>query len=342
MKDLSIVKYNKNDYENFREYITGAFHQKYILGDEKFLKWQYSGSGTLYLVKYKDKIIGNFGCKDLPYKVYDKTSTVRAVMNLFVLEKYRKIGVAPLLVKEVFDTQDYILNLGYNNIAESLQAKFRKNWHVGGSLSRYLIILNPEHDLLKKYTIINKREVRLPAGDRTSKFSGRFDHTFDKFWEKVRTRYPITAERSSQYLQWRFSDHPHLKYSYLIAKINNEIAGYLVYRIEETSDFKIARIVDFISHYSSEKSLLFKFLELAELNGAHAADFIFSGDFYKSCLKETGFFDTAGTDFEKFPIRFNPISYSKFEVGIAYDIEAPLSDFYLTRADADQDRPNPH
>ena len=315
MDDIKIVKYQKSDYPRFSEFAKKSFHAKYILGDEKFLDWQYSRTGVLFLAKRDEEIIGFFGYKDFPYKVYGETKIVRAVMNLFVDEKYRMAGVGPKLAGAVLGEGGYILVSSYNEAAQKLYRHFRKNWTEAGDLERFFAALSP-HKLMEGFHIphlspppFTKEGGKLNI-EKITKVSGEFD----EFRHKVRAGYPITIERSSEYLKWRYLTHPFFDYQFLAARRDGKLSGFLIYRFEEVEDFKIARIIDFVAHESVEVSLLREFLERAKNSGAQAADFMFSGLLYKESLKAAGFFDVFGTDFAKFPIRSNPLSYSKFVI----------------------------
>lgn len=346
MDDIRIVKYAKSDCARFSEFARRSFHPKYILSDEKFLDWQYLSPGAeLALAKRGEEIVGFFGYKDFDYKIYGETKRVRAVMNLFADEKYRMAGVGPMLARHVFDTKNYILVSSYNDAAQKLYRHLRPNWVEAGDLNRYMAVLGG-HELLKEFKV-----VRLPRAD--SGIGSRNDglvvekiaqilNEFDEFWHGARKRYPVTIERTSEYLKWRYLKHPFFDYQILAARHDGKLAGFLVYRFEEVGDFKIARIIDFASVESAEVALLNEFLDRARAAGAQAADFMFSGPVHREALVQVGFFDVTSTDFAKFPIRFNPLSYSKFVINIAYDIPAPLADCYLTKGDSDQDRPNPH
>ena len=50
MDDIKI-KISKSDYPKFRDFVRLAFQPKYILGDEKFLDWQYASPGGVFFAK---------------------------------------------------------------------------------------------------------------------------------------------------------------------------------------------------------------------------------------------------------------------------------------------------
>lgn len=338
MAQFSIQIFNKKELPEFQDYIRQAFHEKYILVDQRYIDWQYGG--RIYVAKDGARIIGHFGFRDLPYKFYKESGMMRILMNLMVLEPYRLLGVGALLAKEVFNTKNKILVSGYTPAAQKLFSHLRSDWKEAGNLSRFIAIFNPSATLFSGYKIpvifdpqISRNMFDVCEAEDIAK-------DFEDFWKNVRERYPIAAERTLDYLNWRFINHPFFKYSILTARHKNNLAGYLIFRFEEDQGFKIARIIDFVSEEAAEKSLIGKFLELAKNKKAAAADFAYSGNCYRQSLLDSGFFETAGTDFEKFPILFSPISTKKTFINIACDFNCSLGDCFFTKADGDQDRPN--
>ncbi len=335
MEQLSIRLYKNEDLPGFQDYISRAFHEKYILRDKKYIDWQYQNS--LYLALAGEKIIGHFGFRDLPYKIYDGTITARVLINLFVLEEYRRAGVGALLARTVLDTPNPVLVSGYTPFSQRLFPHLRDRWSDAGNLGRYIAILNNRHSIFAKFP------------GPTIKIDGNHDRLSEalsaeeagKLWDQTRGRYPVTVERSAEYINWRFLRHPFFQYKFLLLEGEGELVGYLVYRIEEAEDFRIARIVDCVAKEGAEEKLFIGILRKAKELGIHAVDFMFSGNLYRQALLDAGFLDIAGTEFEKFPILFSPISHKKTFINVGYDIKAPLADFYITKADGDQDRPNP-
>ena len=340
--NFSIAPFTKDDFEQFQCYIHKAFHHKYILGNSQYLDWQFR-CGGFYIVKNGNEIVGHFGWHDLAYKIYDRSQSVRVLINLFVLEPYRLTGVGALLAQKVFDTSDPVIVSGYTLPSERLFGRLRTQWQNAGKLYRWMYILNPHAVEFYRY--------QLPKVG-VAKVSGRSmfivkpvykaGESLDRLWQEARRRYPVTLERTVDYLTWRFFDHPFFRYHFLVAKEGDVVWGYLVFRFEESSGFKIARIVDWVGNGLADESLVQEFLRISKDEGADAADFMFSGHFYDQVLAGVGFFNVADGDLENFPIYFNPISHKKSFINVGYDIEAPFDDCYITKANGDQDRPNPY
>lgn len=78
---------------------------------------------------------------------------------------------------------------------------------------------------------------------------GAFDARFDEFWARVAPSMPLTGQRTSRYLNWRFREHPHITYQTVIAERadTGAMAGYLVWYVREGE----AIIADVLTEESS-------------------------------------------------------------------------------------------
>lgn len=338
--NLVIVSYTPADHEAFQRYIRAAFHGKYILSDVRYLEWQYGGD--LYLIKNGNEIIGHFGFRDIVYKIHDRSVPVRVLMNLFVNESYRLTGVAGLLAAKVFDTKNPVLVSGYTPLAQKIFLHLRKNWKNAGVLKRFIAVLDSHAPLLEGYAIPCMANFDASHGGVQVSREVPSQSFIDQSWERANSRYPVMIERNFAYINWRFITHPFFSYIFLTAQQNGFPGGYLIGRIEEDQGFRIARIIDCIATRETELPLLQEFLAVAKKESASVVDFLLSGTLYDHVLADAGFFEATGTDFERFPILFSPLSFKKVSVNIGYDIDAPFEDCFFTKADGDQDRPNPH
>ncbi len=59
---------------------------------------------------------------------------------------------------------------------------------------------------------------------------GRFDESFNGFWDKVSEHYPAIVKRGTKALRWRFDEQPYQKYTILAAKSGDAIIGYVAVR----------------------------------------------------------------------------------------------------------------
>lgn len=339
MMGVEITTYAKDDHEAFQSYIDQAFHEKYILKDPRYIDWQFT---NVVIAKAEDRIIGHFGYRDVDYKIHDRVQPVRVLMNLFVLEAYRIAGIGALLTKAVFDTPHPVLVAGYKAATGHLGSRMRKNWHDCGYLNRFFAVLNREAKLFENFELPSVQSaVETEHVDGFETISQLPEH-YDAFWQKVRNRFPVTAERTHDYLNWRFLSHPFLDYSMSVINVEDELNGYVMWRIEEAEGFRIMRIVDMIAHEAHEQALIQGLVAEAKKQRADAIDFLFSGTTYHERLRAEGFVNVADTGLVNFPTLFSPLSFKKTYINIGFDIETPFEDCFFTKAEGDQDRPNPH
>ena len=342
MSRVLIELYDRADYAPFQEYIRKAFHQKYILSEKQYLNWQYGEN--LFVAKSGKNIVGHFGFRDIAYKIGGQTKTVRVLMNLFVLEPYRLTGVAADLAEKTIKDAQYIFVSGYKKEASNIFKRIRPQWRDFGYFKRYFFILNKKAELLKGRKRENSMSSAIPlTGNFVFSFEKNIGEEFNAFWKKIKERYGSTVDRTAAYLQWRFADHPYFDYNIISLRESGNLLGYLVWREEVDKLFRIARIIDLVSDGdASDRALLQKFIENATAQKYDAADFMFFGMMPEKALVDSGYFEVSGTDFEDFPILFSPISFKKTGINIGGDFPAKdLDGLYITKADGDQDRPNP-
>ncbi|MEK7524460.1 MAG: GNAT family N-acetyltransferase [Patescibacteria group bacterium] len=360
----AVRQFRKEDFPKFAEFVKKQFHEKYILSDEQFFEWQYRSNPSLddyafFLLEKNKEVYGYIGMVPLDYKMGDKTARLNMYANLLVDERVRSLGLGTLLIKRAMEAGSPAAISGYTPKSFPIYQKLG-DWRALGNLYRYIYAFNPDavKKLLPENVPLSQAMLGLlrghmpPRNDRSLSFEPitTFDASFDEFWRRARGRYANTVERTGAYLNWRYANHPHLKYEMRVAQKDGHMVGYIIYRIERVDDFSLARIVDFVGLEHTESNILQTFIsEVA--NKVDMVDFMASGQYYHESLKQLGFFNVYGTPFEYLPMYFNPVSYSKNYINfcawqrdesIDKDVFYNHNNWYLTRADGDQDRPNPH
>ena len=58
----------------------------------------------------------------------------------------------------------------------------------------------------------------------------RFDASFTALWERLAPKFDLAVRRDAAYLNWRYVEPPHVRYSVVALKRNGETHGYAVYR----------------------------------------------------------------------------------------------------------------
>lgn len=104
---------------------------------------------------------------------------------------------------------------------------------------------------------------------------GDFDLRFDELWELARQTYPAITRRDRATLNWRYRQHPDIRYSVLIAEAEGKLLGYLVYSSFFRHQQQRAQIVDLLcglSDTATRQSLLAEALRRLKSAGVHKVE----------------------------------------------------------------------
>lgn len=82
----------------------------------------------------------------------------------------------------------------------------------------------------------------------------RFGPEFDEFWERACRGYEIIPKRSSEYLDWRYLEHPGNNYYNFVARRDGRICGYLVLHPARLKNGEGGRIVDILAERGDEEA----------------------------------------------------------------------------------------
>jgi hypothetical protein len=83
----------------------------------------------------------------------------------------------------------------------------------------------------------------------------RFTRDIDRLWERVAPRLDLAVRRDSAYLNWKFIESPHVRYSVAILRRDDEPHGYAVYRHRREPQGRVTQIVDFLVDPADERGL---------------------------------------------------------------------------------------
>jgi hypothetical protein len=122
----------------------------------------------------------------------------------------------------------------------------------------------------------------------------QLDGRFDALWERASTGYDVITVRDAAFLNWRFVECPHKTYKIFAAQKDEEVSGYVVFRMAESNGSRCAQIVDFLVCRDDRDSLvclLAAVTEYAESQEADTVRCLISQDqtTYQGVLKRNGF-----------------------------------------------------
>ncbi len=353
MEDKSILVTKIN--EKLHKFYDEAYGKHHILHNSKHLEWQFknnpyheSDDFSLVVIENDDKIKSHLGYIPIQIKILDENVMALWHVSFFTLEEFRgtKLGTKMIDFSNSFGYLSMVLSgsEGTKKIYTNMDGKDL------GLLHRNIRILSKEN--LEKYsnTVINAQDhpiVKPTIGkiERIKKLSLEYE----TFWNNVKNRFPITVNRTKEFLTWRYFEHPIIDYHFIEFIVNDTLQGYAVIRFEDNNnEVKAARLVDLICRKSYDEIFLNHIISYCNYK-VDFIDFFCTGNFYENGLATTGFFDNNLYEF-KIPTVFNPIDFNRRQNinffcsnNSVNDFKIDLNDinnWYLVKSDSDQDRAN--
>jgi len=345
---------------SLRGFMARVYRPDYILcNNDALFRWQFGevtkGNGSVYrlkLARLEDEIVGCLGY--IPVDVSLGGQVVRGawVVNWMVDPLQRRLGLGPLLMREVTSQFDVALNVGPNRDARDLLG--RMGWTDFGELARYVCVLDirAAGSLTRngklQWPLVEPRlgEGNLPAGTAV-KLVHRFCDEATQLWDAVWGRQAAGTRRSAEFLNRRYADHPSFNYRLFELRQSGSLSGVAVYRVEQVQDMpvRLGRIVELVSKPGVEEDLLRALLDDARLQEIAAVDFFCSSDRLSAIMSRQGFLSGEEAAASQLPTLFQPIDWRRKSISfMAYLRNTPkaieVHDWYVTKGDGDQDRPN--
>lgn len=356
---VSFVDCQVDHLPSLRAFFARVYRSDYVLRvNEALFHWQFRETSTnkgndyhIKLALVDGKIAGCLGY--IPVEVTLGGRIVRGawMANWMVDPNLRRLGLGPLLIREVTRRFDVTLVVGLSRDARDLLP--RMGWTDFGELARYVCVLNtqaagaltetgklewPARALLDEWE---------PRQGTTIRLVNRFSDEATLLWDEVWGKSAAGTRRSAEFLNWRYASHP--VFAYRLLEVHNErrLSGLAVYRVEQVRDMPICvgRIVELISEADVEECLLSAVLNDARSQDAAALDFFCSSQRFSLVMARYGFLPGEDEAAMQIPVLFQPLDRPRTGIPfMAYLGNVPdaikLKDWYVTKGDGDQDRPN--
>jgi hypothetical protein len=179
----------------------------------------------------------------------------------------------------------------------------------------------------------------------------RFDSIYDTHWANVSRQFSFTLDRNAEVMNWRYSDHPMFDYCRMLFQSR---AGnvYYVWRLEDATgrDGVVARICEVIGAPEAISHTFQHFRHVLAEQNVIFADFSCTNHIVNAALVHGGMHPhvlVGGTDLARLlqPVENRPekrLNFSfSFNEKISPDGIFNYHNAYITRGDANQDRPLP-
>lgn len=334
-----------------------VYRPDYILRvNEALFRWQFGGMPVsekkLYHVKLAlldGRIAGCLGY--VPVEVNLGRGVVRGAWtaNWVVDPDWQRIGLGVLLMRELTRQFDITLAVGLSRDSRALLP--RMGWNDFGELTRYICVLDPQN--ARALTETGRLEwptgalLKGPPQGATVKPVNRFSDDATILWDKTWGASAAGTRRSAEFLNWRYTRHPVFNYRLFEARRNGQLSGLAVYRVEQVRNMqaRVGRIVELVSETGVERCLLKAVIDDARLHDVAVLDFFCSSRRFSTIMGQCGFLPAEDKAAVEIPTLFQPIDRRRTGIPfMAYLLNVPDAtephDWYVTKGDGDQDRPN--
>ena len=294
---------------------------------EKF-EWEWlatpEGWGSMWLLEDTDesKIIGHHGLIPIKFSYFGSPILTGKTENTVMHPRYRGKGIYfPFEVKFCEEAKERF-QLLYTTwaVAEHGNIRLKLGYATVGRYVRY--IKATKRSYLDKYLANTIRKVirnrfiaalliaiskagsvflmpffsREGSVDRAVKLERVTNietvvEELDKFWERNKGEFGITADRNSRYLKWRIFDNPNLTYEFFLARRQSDVVGYVITRNAGEGQ---GVITDLVAGNNDEKvfnTIINGAVSKFKKSGIHVIQFrtLLSDNFLNKALRRNGF-----------------------------------------------------
>ncbi len=234
--------------------------------------WQYRRnpngppqSAPIWLAREGTTVIGQYGTMPVRLSVLGKEIDAAWGMDVMVAPERQRQGVGDQLFR-VWDRQvGAALGLGPSDASAQLFRKLgwpdvgtvpclakplsrralrRPTWPVG--VNRFVSAVTLPWVRLVSRTRPLQGEVRMTR---------HFDEGFTRLWNRVSPRFAFAVRRDAAYLNWKYIQTPHVRYSTAVLEREGVPEGYVVYRHVYEPRGRVTLLVDFLTDPNDEIGL---------------------------------------------------------------------------------------
>jgi hypothetical protein len=160
----------------------------------------------------------------------------------------------------------------------------------------------------------------------------RFDDSFTLLWERLAPKFDFAVRRDAAYLNWKYTNAPHVRYAIAALVREGTTAGYAIYRHLFEPRGRVTLLVDLFADPDDEAGIatLLHWIdrEARQADSDKIRAFALHAA-YRKALKRAGYFQVKST--MEFVAKIN-------EVDVAAPFYQNTERWHVTLGDSDQDR----
>jgi GNAT superfamily N-acetyltransferase len=297
---------------------------------------------TIWVAREGPTVVGQYAAMPVSVSVLGQEICGSWGMDVMVAPERQRQGLGEVLFRTWEQNVGAALGLGLSESSYRLFQKLR--WPNVGPVPCFVKPLtrralrrpNWPMPVNRFVSWVTLPVVRLVARARPLKAGvarvGRFGDEFTGLWERLAPKFTLAVRRDARYLNWKFCEAPHVRYSAIALKRGDETEGYAVYRHLQEARGRVTLLVDFLADPEDaaglETLLGWVDREAKAANSDKIRAFCLHGAFGRA-LKHAGYFQVKST--MEFTAKINAV-----DVPAAFYQDT--SGWHVTLGDSDQDR----
>ena len=251
---------NKDDEKQAILKLTRKIFADSEISSSGFFDWQYldNPEGEAIIVIARDennhnKVIGVESILPINILINQKIIKASLSCNSYVDPDYRNKGIFSKLISFMIKEckkKNILCTYGVAN-DNSFNSFLKKGSHEISDLpilfrplrlSKYFPF--PLNKILKPFDIFWK--IKNNTNSNIIQFDNDFDDSFEILVKKVSDRIPIIKQRTKEFLNWRYRNHPTRNYKIFVLMENSQLQGYIITRQTTINGKSVGVIVDFL------------------------------------------------------------------------------------------------
>lgn len=337
-----------------QDFYTRHWQRQIALSNPFFYQWQFlnkpcnTGIDECVVAISADQIAGVMGVNSRAFSLKGNLYPGAELTTWVVSEDHRGKGIGPAIIQNL-QSQYYVL-AGTGITSDALSIYLRSGFHYIRYIPRFVRVYDTEQ--ISDYAYIEplaakliKQRLKLSSVNEYKVFSPCSDD-WDALFKKFAERNNV-FDRSSPWIEWRYSHHPHFKYEMTALRGSAYKSVVMCWRTDVLPNgAKILRILDIVGDVDMYPAALAYIDQYCNEAGCSLADFFCTSSSVRAVMAVHGWFSTLDEPFFKFPHLFAPIElrdpattsliiWSRCEQSSILN----MSNLYITKQDCDLDRP---
>lgn len=344
-----------------RSFYAANWKRRIALSDKKFYDWQFINAPNnekkdCCVIAYdeqKKEILGAMGLNKRRFYLNNKDLIGAELTTWVVNEKFEGGGFGAKILGFIQEKFEVLIGMGISDVA--LPIYMRSGFRYMKSIPRFVKVIN--FDSIKPYAsysnlatkLIKKWDTKITNNINVKEVSA---DDYDEIFNLVKRKVNL-FERDNSHRIWRYEQHPYFRYNqYLVTSSDdlNSPKSFVVFREEKNlKEFKILHIIDLFGDEDSIPSAIGFVVNHAVKNSFDIIDFYCTASSVYRFMLGNGWFSINDDLCFQFPHLFHPIEMrNPPTTSLIYwarnqlDEMSDISRLYVSKQDADLDRPTMH